>query len=284
MGIAMRLFGRPRSAAAPTAPSVATEVVELTRDIAALAPTEIAALLTALKNGLSAGTDEFSRYCAAELLAGAVYPKFKFSEYARLFLEDRQFLAFYESIIEGNNWHSLDRKYTLNELLKLVAHLDGDMVECGCYKGASAHMMCRAVQGTEALVHLFDSFAGLPRPEPRDGDFWSEGVLAATEDQLRQTLAGFDNYRVYKGWIPERFHEVSDRRVRFLHVDVDLYRPTLDALAFFYPRMQPGGIILFDDYGFTTCPGAKQAADEIFADKPERIAMLPTGQAFIIKQ
>ena len=29
--------------------------------------------------------------------------------------------------------------------------------------------------------------------------------------------------------------------------------------------------MLFDDYGFATCPGARRAIDEFFADKPEPI-------------
>ena len=48
--------------------------------------------------------------------------------------------------------------------------------------------------------------------------------------------------------------------------------------------MNPGGIILCDDYGFLTCPGAKTAMDAFFADKPEEIVNLPTGQGLVIKK
>lgn len=254
------------------------------REVVALAGIGALRLLKALKAGLEENAEEFTRYQAAEALADAVYPKFKFSEYGRLFLEDRAFIAFYERHMDVGNWHSLDRKYTLNEMLKLVAHIEGDIAECGCYKGYSSYLMCQAARGSTAVVHLFDSFEGLPEPEPKDGDYWVKGALTSPEEMLHQTLAEFDNYRIYKGWIPARFDEVVDRHFRFVHVDVDLYRPTLDSLEFFYPRMQPNGIMLFDDYGFTTCPGAKAATDEFFADKRERIAMMTTGQALIVKQ
>ncbi len=88
--------------------------------------------------------------------------------------------------------------------------------------------------------------------------------------------------RLYKGWIPERFEEVADIRFCFLHIDVDIYQPTRDALRFFYERMNPGGLILFDDYGYTTAPGERLAVDEFFADKPEEPILLPTGQAFVL--
>ncbi len=40
--------------------------------------------------------------------------------------------------------------------------------------------------------------------------------------------------------------------------------------------------MVFDDYGFESCPGAKQAVDEFFADKNERPWYLPTGQCVVI--
>ena len=57
-----------------------------------------------------------------------------------------------------------------------------------------------------------------------------------------------------------------------------------DGCAFFYPRMAPGGVMVFDDYGAPTCPGVQQAVDEFFAGKPERPLYLPTGQAVVCKR
>ena len=51
----------------------------------------------------------------------------------------------------------------------------------------------------------------------------------------------------------------------------------------FHPRLVPGGVILLDDHGFTTCPGATRAAEEYMAGRPESIIQLTTGQAFIVK-
>ena len=87
-----------------------------------------------------------------------------------------------------------------------------------------------------------------------------------------------------RGLIPSRFPELDERSFSFVHIDVDLYQPTFDSIAFFYPRMIQGGLILCDDYGFTSCPGAKKAIDEFMADKPECVVQLPTGQALILKR
>lgn len=43
-------------------------------------------------------------------------------------------------------------------------------------------------------------------------------------------------------------------------------------------------MIVGDDYGFDTCPGARRAFDEFMAGKPERLVPVPTGQAFVVKR
>jgi O-methyltransferase len=227
--------------------------------------------------------NEYLSYQAAEMISSEIYPKYKFSEYARIYLEDEDFVRYYESIMDLNNWHSLDRKYTLNELLKLCLKLDGDLVECGTYKGASAYLMCKMFAESPKLIHIFDSFEGLSTPNEKDGEYWSNGSLSVSERYVGLTLDGFKNYRLYKGWIPDRFNEVLNNRFCFVHIDVDLYEPTINSLIFFYDKVVKGGVILLDDYGFKTCPGAKEASDLFFRGK-EPIIKLPTGQAFVIKQ
>jgi hypothetical protein len=86
------------------------------------------------------------------------------------------------------------------------------------------------------------------------------------------------------GWIPHTFAAVEDRRFALVHIDVDLHAPTHDALVFFFERLEPNGIVVCDDYGSAYCPGARKAFDEFFADRPESIIELPTGQALVVRR
>ena len=263
---------------------VSSRALQLASEIERIAPDQAEQLLAFLHRIVADPLNENLRFQTAEALAAAVYPKYKFSEYGRLFLEDKEFLTYYMRFMDVGNWHSLDRKYTLDQLLKQSLHLNGDIAECGVWKGASAYLMCQTHRDSKRVIHLFDSFEGLSAPDSRDGNYWVAGALCSPEEVLRDTLSEFNNYRTYKGWIPERFGEVADRKFSFLHVDVDLYQPTFQTLSFFYERIEPEGVILMDDYGFNSCPGAKLAADEFFSGKPEQIMMLSTGQAFVLKR
>jgi hypothetical protein len=67
-----------------------------------------------------------------------------------------------------------------------------------------------------------------------------------------------------------------------VHIDVDLFDPTLSSIAFFHPRMVPGGVILLDDYGLDTCPGVTAAIDQFMLGRPEPVINLASGGAFIM--
>jgi O-methyltransferase len=178
-----------------------------------------------------------------------------------------------------------DRKWTVYQLLRLVAHVPGDTAECGVFRGATSYLICCANRESDAgskTHHLFDSFEGLSQPAPTDGTHWRKGDLKCEIETVRKALSGFENLSFHPGWIPERFEDVKDRKFSFVHIDVDLARPTHDSLAFFYPRMEAGGIIVCDDYGQGTSPGATEAIDRFLADKAEKMLMLPEGGGFLI--
>ena len=109
-------------------------------------------------------------------------------------------------------------------------------------------------------------------------------VVAASEELVRSNLSEFDFIDFYKGWIPERFPEASDRSFILVHIDLDLYDPIRDSIEFFYPRLVEGGIMVFDDYGLSQFPGTKLAVDEaVKSMSPSFFYEVPTGGSFMIK-
>jgi len=183
---------------------------------------------------------------------------------------------------EGFNAH---RKYALQQLLRLTAGVPGDTAECGVYKGCSSYIMLESnKQSTFSRTHhIFDSFEGLSSPSGKDGQYWTEGDLSIGVDVVKNNLSEFDRVKIYKGWIPDRFKQVSNHTFSFVHVDVDLHAPTLESVMFFYDRLNVGGIFVCDDYGFLTCPGATAAIQEFLHEKPEKMVSLPGGGGFFIK-
>lgn len=178
-----------------------------------------------------------------------------------------------------------DRLFVLYQLARSVADQAGNTVECGVWQGASSFVLCKATQPAVGRTHhVVDSCAGLSAPSAQDGQHWAAGTFASPETVIRKNLLPF-SVQYHTGWIPEVFKTgFEDRRLIFVHIDVDLAQPTWDSLSFLYERVLSGGIILSDDYGSPLCPGARWAFDRFMADKREKIVELPTAQAFIIKR
>jgi O-methyltransferase len=222
------------------------------------------------------------RFSLLRRFASHIIPEYRFKWPQMDWWDDRDFNAYLRRFDEydGNN---ADRRYAVAQLLRLIPAAPGDTAEVGAYRGAMSWLIC-AAGDNQRMHHIFDSFEGLSTPTTVDGEHWSTGALACDEGTVQRNLAAFaGRFRTYKGWVPERFGEVEERRFVFVHIDVDLYEPTRESLAFFYPRMAPGGIIVCDDWGFTSCPGATEACDEFLADKPEKMVGLSAGSGFLIK-
>ncbi len=176
--------------------------------------------------------------------------------------------------------------FTLYQLAQNAALLPGEVAELGVYKGGSARFLARvfAGLGPRKKVLLFDTFAGLPTAD-RERDIYREGDLADTSlEGVQSYLGDCPSVLFFPGLFSDTLPQASDHRFCLVHIDADLFSSVDECCAFFYPRMVPGGIMLFDDYGFLSCPGARQAVDSFFADKAESPLYLFTGQCLAIKQ
>ncbi len=175
------------------------------------------------------------------------------------------------------------RAHVLHQATQQVASLEGDFAELGVYRGGTALLVALARVPPGRALHLFDTFAGMPRTDPtldrhRAGDF-----ADTAEADVRALLEGQACVHFHVGYFPDTAAGLAGRRFAFVHVDADIYRSVADACAFFYPRLVPGGVMVFDDYGFPSCPGARAAVDEFFAGQREQPLYLSTGQAMVTR-
>ena len=186
-------------------------------------------------------------------------------------------------------------------VLDQVAHLQGDIVECGVGKGSSIAMFSYLVKEDREQRHIwgFDSFEGFPEPSEHDKSIrnpqkgeWNEtslpGVLAMLEE------AGLDEYWIntqvtlVQGFLEDSLHKYRVRDIAVLHLDVDLYDSYKVALDTLYPRVIEGGVVMFDEYMATRehlkFPGAQKAIDEYMGDRINEIKRDEfTGKFYLIK-
>lgn len=172
-----------------------------------------------------------------------------------------------------------DEAYYLVNAAASAGKARGDYAEVGVYQGASAKLICET-RPSDRVLHLFDTFEGLPKPGTQDAGFL-HGEYSCSLESVQQYLKSYRNVRFYKGLFPDTAGPVAERQFAFVNLDVDLYQSTRGALEFFYRRVSPGGIILSHDYSSQS--GVRKAFDEFFADKPETIIPLIGSQCLVVK-
>jgi len=179
---------------------------------------------------------------------------------------------------------SADRCHVLYSLAVQALALEGEFWECGVFRGGTAMLLAdllSSVSEVDKSLRLFDTFEGMPGVDlaldlHQQGDFSQVNFM-----DVKSYVGCEDFVHFHKGFIPESFGGLEDCKIAFAHVDVDIYRSILDCCEFIMPRLVKGGFVVFDDYGFSSCPGARKAVDEFFHDRSEQPLVLPTGQAVV---
>lgn len=180
-------------------------------------------------------------------LSERLYRRFILKYHGRYLITDLQLRAKRHSLdyivrymqdasIFGDRWDLL--AFAIGE-----APAQGLCLEFGVADGASL----RHVASVSArLLHGFDSFEGLP--EHWSGTFERKGKFGrgGTLPEVPATVT------LHKGWFDESLPAFLAARpgeaVAFLHVDCDIYSSTATVLAGLGARLQPGSIIVFDEY------------------------------------
>ena len=181
-----------------------------------------------------------------------------------------------------------ERLYVLFSLARQALAIEGDLVECGVWKGGSAILFSKLLhaydRGEGRRLYLFDTFAGMPKTDPSFDTYYKGGEFSDTDLVSVRTRIPFPESTVFlQGLIPETFGGLESLRIAFAHIDVDIYPSVKACCEFVYPRLAVGGVMVFDDYAWSTCHGARRAVDEYFAARIIKPLVFQNGQAVVFK-
>ena len=161
-------------------------------------------------------------------------------------------------------------------------HVPGAFAEVGVYKGETARIIHE--MDPSRSLHLFDSFEGFDKQdlETETTDARSTIDFSDTNVKLATALIGGNaNIVFHKGYFPDTVLHLDVEKYALVHLDADLYKPTLAALHYFYPRLAEGGVIMVHDYNHTW-DGVRRALTEFQAAIPEYFTELPDWQGSVL--
>lgn len=177
-------------------------------------------------------------------------------------LDDPEFLRLHAAIA-GATMVDVYRCHELYALVGQLSAVPGDLVEVGVWRGGTAALIAAAAP--DRAIHLFDTFEGVAKADEAHDTLYAGGEHADTTVADVEALFARLGLActVSVGTFPDETGSALPPSVAFAHIDVDTYSSARDAFAAIWPRVGPGGIVVFDDYGFWGCEGVTQAVHEI---------------------
>jgi O-methyltransferase len=182
--------------------------------------------------------------------------------------QDNEFNAIY-STIQGFTLVDIYRCYELWELAERVANINpaAAFIEIGVWRGGTAAVVGKklSLKNSKAPFYLADTFKGVVKATDKDAVYTGGEHSDTTVDLVKGLLK--DNYqhiKILEGIFPDDTGHLipADQQFGYCHIDVDVYQSAKEIVDWIWQKMVPGGVIVFDDYGFSTCTGITRYVNE----------------------
>jgi len=196
---------------------------------------------------------------------------------------DKEFKELY-SVVKENTLVDIYRCYELWQLVRNLNTINGDILEVGVWRGGTGAILCKASASTKTKVYLADTFTGVVKATNED-TVYRGGEHSDTSDSIVVDLLSkisADSYQILKGIFPDDFPTLTIDKIKLCHIDVDTYQSAKDVFNYAWPRIEIGGIVIFDDYGFWTCEGVTKYFNSLELHDGQKIHNL-NGHGIIIK-
>ena len=175
---------------------------------------------------------------------------------------------------------SSETEIIINQLKAVLANnVNGDVVEFGCYDGATSIQLAKAISGSGRKLYVYDSFEGLPAKTNNDispvGEQFQPGELLVSKKQFIKNIqkANVCMPIIKKGWFCDLSNADVPARICFAFLDGDYYESIIDSFKLIEGNLSSGAVIVVDDYMNDALPGAKKAVDGWLSQKKYRMSV-----------
>lgn len=209
-------------------------------------------------------------------------------EKRRTLIED---LSFYTEILSGYNQYDEETDKRVAWIRNFADYaiekgLRGNTAECGVCMGEFAYYINKYFP--DKSLYLFDTFSGfderdLTTERSLDNELFFNSIYnskalfsAANEQVVLKRMLHPKKCILKKGYFPETTIGVEDQFC-FVNLDMDLYKPMLAGLQFFYKKMCSGGVILLHDYFAAELQGVKRAVQKFEQEYGITLCKVPIG-------
>lgn len=195
------------------------------------------------------------------------------------FTRDKKFIeSVQRNTRSGPERGTLWRLVTLVWAARQAQPLDGDFVECACYRGSSARIVTDMVGIEGRRYYLYDLFE-------HDDTMPHHSMPEHSKTLYNEVRARFpeEGVIITQGRVPESLAIAAPEKIAFMHLDLNNREAEIGALEVLWDRIVPGGILILDDFGWSGYAAQHVAEVEWLRARGQHILELPTAQGLVVK-
>jgi O-methyltransferase len=186
-------------------------------------------------------------------------------------------------------YHDKVRFYTIWLQIERIKDkkIPGSFAELGVYQGETAKIIHELDPDRD--LYLFDTFNGFSEEDisaekSKEAKYSSTNFSDTDLEVVKNYIDGNEHIKFYPGYFPDSAANLDETTFSFVHLDADLYKPTIAALNYFYPKLSPGAVMIIHDYNHSW-DGVREAIDEFSQTIPESFVAIADwqGSAMIVK-
>lgn len=202
-------------------------------------------------------------------------------------LNDIKFKKTYK-LMKNNTLVDKYRCYEIWKLVEEVKDIEGIFLEVGVWRGGTGSLIAKHAEilGIKDKVYLCDTFEGVVKASNKDSKY-KGGEHSDTSREIVVKLLNklnLKNVKILQGIFPDDSSgKISEKKIRYCHIDVDVYKSAKDIFDWVWPKLQVGGVVIFDDYGFSGCNGIRDFVNENRGQKHKLVIHNINGHGIIIK-
>ena len=131
--------------------------------------------------------------------------------------------------------------------------------------GGSGALIAKRLEHRGRTVFLADTFSGVVKAADNDSKYLGGEPSDVSISQVKGFLLDMHvkNVVILSGIFPDDTGHRILGPLALVHIDEDVYQSAKEVLAFALPRLSPGAIVIFDDYGFSGCEGVTKLVNEL---------------------
>ena len=177
------------------------------------------------------------------------------------------------------------RCYELWSLVGELRDVPGAILEVGVWRGGTGALMAAraAALGHRRAGLPLRHLEGVVKTGAVDTYYHDGKHDDASHEHVERAHRGLglENVELLQGSLPRRHRRPQSptQTFRLCHCDVDVYQSAKDVFDWVGRGSSPGGVVVFDDYGFPACPGVTSSSTSSACSTTGSSSTTSTGMA-----